>query len=278
MNFDRSRAVLAKLLDYHDSGFFALPPEAIEARAAVEKLEAFAATIPNPDPEVERAGLVDRLCHSARTSDKWPGAGAVVKATAAATESDELRQATTETLRRLTNATAGALSDADGIIVGHLRPAHDDAIATAQGAIETITAADADPLDVLRATAVTVRSDLQSARHDLDRSRRVYSATRDARQRLVTAAGGQQHDGAGEFAWCRNLAEVWPGHQMYMSQPPWPTDDPSAHFCWLLSSPLKLWLPTLDEADTAWNEAHADDVAARSNAARIASGAVFVRS
>jgi hypothetical protein len=36
-------------------------------------------------------------------------------------------------------------------------------------------------------------------------------------------------------------------------------------------------MPTIAEADNAWNEAHGDDVAAQSNAARIASGGVYVR-
>lgn len=277
MQFDRDRAVLAKLLDYYDAGYITLPDEAIEARAAVEKVEAFTATIADPDPEAERLELVDRLCHSSRTGAKWPSAGGVVKATAALAEAAELRQAATEACTRLVNVVAGALSDADGIVVGHLRPAHSDAITTARAAIEAITNAGADPLDVLQASGVTVRPELQRPRHDLDRARKVYAACRDSRSRLVTAAGGQRHDGAGEFTWCENLASTWPGFRAFGARPPWPTDDPSAYFVWVVTSPLRLWMPTVTEADNAWLEAHGDDVAAQSNAARIASGGVYVR-
>lgn len=275
MRFDSSLAPLVKLLDYYDSGYFSLPDAVVEARHAAERLEAFAATIPNPDADAERAQLVESLADAARSGDKWPSAAPVVKAIAAAAQADELRRAANEALDRLTNTLAGTLSDADAIITDHMRPAHDDAIATARAAVAAITNADADPLDVLRATAVTVRSDLQQPRHDLDRARQVYAACIDARSRLVTASGGQRHD-TGEFTWAENLGDVWPGHKMYMARPPWPTDNPSAYFLWLLAAPVKLWMPTIDEADTAWHAAHAADVAARSNAAHVANGGVYI--
>jgi len=227
VRFDSSLAPLTKLLAYYDDGYFSLPTAALDARHAVEKLEAFAATIPNPDPDAERAKLVESLGGAARSGgNKWPSAGAVTKAATAKVEADELRQALAEAHARLVNTVAAALADEHAIITDHLRPAHTDAIATARAAVDAITNVDADPLDVLRATAVTVRSDLQQPRHDLDHARQVYAACIDARSRLVTASGGQRHD-TGEFTWAENLGDVWPatrctcpGHHGRPTTPP----------------------------------------------------------
>jgi len=263
------------LLDHHDSGYFNLPDAALAARAAVVRMEAFVAGVAEPDIDAARENLTDGLADAARTGGKWPTAAAVAKTTAAKHEATELRQSASEALDKLANALAATLSDEHGIVTRCLRPAHDAAVAEARSAVEEITTAGADPLDVLQATAVAVRKDLQEPREALGHAGQVYFATVDARYRLVTAVGGQQRDGNGEFAWCRNLAQLWPGHGYHGAVPPWPTDDSSALFLWRLAA-ADLWMPTRDEADEAWDAAHADGLARAANARRAGVGGVFV--
>ncbi len=262
--------LLAPVLSGADDGHFGLPGDVEAARSALAGAEAF----PEPpvvDVAATRERLVDGIVRAAEQGTKAPTARKVTEAMAAAAEADELRQALAEAVRRLgRRRDALLMGSAETIIVAHLRPAHDEAVAAAETAVAAIVETGADPTEVLAASEVLVAPKLRDARSALDAARCRYEAVLGARGVLVRANGGPSVDVQSMFGWARNGDGF--RHASATAPPPWPTDA-LAGFVWRVTGPAELWCPTGADQDARFEEVFADGLAAQRNSRQATVGA-----
>ncbi len=262
--------LLGAVLSGADDGHFGLPADVTAARSALAAAEA----IPEPpvvDVAEARDELVAGIVRAAEQGTKVPTARKVIEAMADAAEADELRQALAEAVRRLgRRRDALLMGSAETIIVEHLRPAHDAAVAEAEAAVGAIVETGAEPAEVLAASEVLVAVELREHRTVLDGARRRYEAILGARGALVRANGGPSVDVQSMFGWARNGDGF--RHASATAPPPWPTDA-LAGFVWRVTGPAELWCPTGDDQDARFEEVFADGLAAQRNSRQATVGA-----
>ena len=139
---------------------------------------------------------------------------------------------------------------ADETITDHLRPAHDDVLEQARAAVADLDGHPPVPVELINASAKVRKAygRLGELAHRLDLIRR-------ARSTIIGITGQTaNHDVNGLFAAFANPLVFWGGQPPpFGARIPAPAD-PVARLAWLVTdaAPAEAWLPTLAEADAAW--------------------------
>jgi hypothetical protein len=258
----------ADLFTDADARLFTLPADITALRSSVVALDAERARVAEhaPDPARARAELLRGYVTAARGGQDWPDPAPALDTERAAQAHRMRTDLLAEARAQLASEMLLAVDDhADALIVEHLRPAFDSALADLHAAARALP----DDLsgDALLRAPDKVRKTwlgLDDVASRLSRLRRL--AERLGRLRPV------QHDQAGEFAAMRNLRQVWPLYQPGRT-PPWPQDNTRLALLWQARNGCELWLPTSAERDAAWLEVHGAALE-RTRRARQAAGMV----
>lgn len=243
------------LFDDVDAGLYTLPPDIIEARAAVDRIDGELAShdAGRVDEEAVRQDVLAKFRAAAFAGKAWPDVAPMRKAAQANADHDARRRILADAHGQVASELVNRITDsAEQIIADCLRPRHAEAV-------ERFAAA-AAVVPEHPSTDQLLKAD--------DKTRRMWLGLADAAHaygRITAAAttlnqlGTLEHDLGGEFSYCRNIREVWP---MYAPgrTPPWPQDDQRLALLALVRLGADLWLPTLRDRADAWLAAHGEKV------------------
>ena len=256
-----------KMFAGFDQGHFTLPQGVLDRR---RRLAAFTAASDWPvDPwPAAHAALVDQV-RAVADGGPPPDVTAVVAAKAAY----EVITGTLGMVRRqvadeLARDVELAVTDhADEILVGHLRPALEEVLAT------VTTAAKAAPVEVLTATdsmLLSAKDSVRKAALAIDGAALRYQAIRLAHWCVRQTGAGVQQDQSHWFGELKRMEVAWPTHNVHFppQRAPWENMTPRARLLYVVTSGGEPWLPTAGEQDARFLEVHGAAVAAHADAQR----------
>ncbi len=150
---------------------------------------------------------------------------------------------------RLTHAVGERLED---ILVSHLRPLHQDVLAKAKDAADTLKAygPDPDPGNLIAAPQAE-----RDAFGELQRLAESYAQIRAAAGHLKRLGLAPVDDTQGRLSEFKNMMTVWPtyGRGSFQSSPPWPQSS-IGRLIWIVTSEAQPWLPLPEEQDQRASE------------------------
>lgn len=232
-----------------EDGVFVLPAATQTLLAWRLRLEQRVAELHRPSSERVHTTLLVDVRTAVESEGPLPDGAAVVDAQQAETAFDALRRALMLVADDLEREIADSLSDADEMIIDHLRPAFEETVAEARELVGALGGVDLDPLALLHA------SDRQSKAGVAFRVvAERYSRLRDV-QSFYAQRDPTFHDDGERFE-MRNLRELAPDARVLV---PFPSE-PANRLRYLVDHGADLWMPTSAERDDLFQAQHPDKV------------------